>query len=509
MKKNVKFLVGAAAAYFVLLFLFYRLENAAGNEGFRHFGDVIWYSVITMTTVGYGDVTPITAGGKVIGMLFALCSIGILTAVVTIGLRVLGNQLIPQLRLRRRRQRPWYVFHEENEDSSALAAAIRREDPNNVILFLSGGGQDPTPGVFRLDSRFETLLERLSGQKDVFFFFMGEDLWQNYRRGLKAAEAGFPAYAMTDADTEGIPLNLHLFAREDALSRFYWQTHPLKKNETHIVLIGCGRCGTALLERALLTNVFEAGRHTEYRVFGDSMQFQALHPEICAALAEGRSGDDVLIFSPVSWTEQREQIFQADRVILCADSDEENLNVLSDLKKWYVCPGSVHVRLAEALPDVFSFGGREEILTPEFVIRDAVNRQAVLMNDLYNASSEHPTPWNALSAFHRQSNIAAADHLLVKIRYLLDDDSLTGFTEEDCRRACERYRALYPEREELFQEMEHRRWMRFSQMCNWRYAPERDNALRLHPLLIPFDELPTEEKKKDDYAWKMLGELRF
>jgi hypothetical protein len=55
--------------------------------------------------------------------------------------------------------------------------------------------------------------------------------------------------------------------------------------------------------------------------------------------------------------------------------------------------------------------------------------------------------------------------------------------------------------------MEHRRWMRFSQMCNWRYAPQRDNALRLHPLLVPFDQLPPEEKKKDDFAWEMLGKL--
>ena len=92
------------------------------------------------------------------------------------------------------------------------------------------------------------------------------------------------------------------------------------------------------------------------------------------------------------------------------------------------------------------------------------------MNDLYNAGSEHPTAWSDLSAFHRQSNIAAADHLLVKVRYLLDDDSLTALTGADCRRAYARYRELYPEREELFQEMEHRRWMRFSQMCNWKYA---------------------------------------
>ena len=165
MKKNVKFLVFALSVYFLLLFLLWQLERAAGNTGLAHFGDVVWYSLITMTTVGYGDVTPVTWGGKVIGVFFALCSVGILTAVVTIGVRVIGSQLIPEIRLRNRKQRPWFVFHEETEDSSALADAIRREDPNSVVLFLSGGDPDPTPGIFRLHTRFEALLGQLSGQK--------------------------------------------------------------------------------------------------------------------------------------------------------------------------------------------------------------------------------------------------------------------------------------------------------------------------------------------------------
>jgi hypothetical protein len=35
----------------------------------------------------------------------------------------------------------------------------------------------------------------------------------------------------------------------------------------------------------------------------------------------------------------------------------------------------------------------------------------------------------------------------------------------------------------------------------------RDNELRRHPLLCPYDELTYEEKKKDEYAWELLGSL--
>ena len=49
------------------------------------------------------------------------------------------------------------------------------------------------------------------------------------------------------------------------------------------------------------------------------------------------------------------------------------------------------------------------------------------------------------------------------------------------------------------------RWMRFHMLNNWQYAPVRNNARRLHPLLVPFDALDEADQIKDDYAWELLG----
>lgn len=54
----------------------YYIEHAAQPTQFSSVPDAMWWSVITLSTVGYGDVYPITPLGKVIGGLIAVIGIG-------------------------------------------------------------------------------------------------------------------------------------------------------------------------------------------------------------------------------------------------------------------------------------------------------------------------------------------------------------------------------------------------------------------------------------------------
>ncbi len=70
--------VGAAAAIItfggaILVWLLERDENAKLAE----FNEAIWWAVVTVTTVGYGDITPITVMGRFIAAILMVLGIGI------------------------------------------------------------------------------------------------------------------------------------------------------------------------------------------------------------------------------------------------------------------------------------------------------------------------------------------------------------------------------------------------------------------------------------------------
>lgn len=54
----------------------YYIEHTAQPEQFSSVPDAMWWSVITLSTVGYGDVYPITTLGRIIGGVIAVIGIG-------------------------------------------------------------------------------------------------------------------------------------------------------------------------------------------------------------------------------------------------------------------------------------------------------------------------------------------------------------------------------------------------------------------------------------------------
>ncbi len=81
-------------SWFFTIFLFFLFISSISmyiaespyNPAFKSLFNAFWWSIVTATTVGYGDIVPITQTGKIIAsflMIFGIISIAMLTSIIT------------------------------------------------------------------------------------------------------------------------------------------------------------------------------------------------------------------------------------------------------------------------------------------------------------------------------------------------------------------------------------------------------------------------------------------
>ncbi len=56
----------------------YYFENSVQPEAFSSIFSSLWWSVVTLTTVGYGDIIPITIGGRIFTFIILMIGLGII-----------------------------------------------------------------------------------------------------------------------------------------------------------------------------------------------------------------------------------------------------------------------------------------------------------------------------------------------------------------------------------------------------------------------------------------------
>ena len=78
-------LVAVVAIVFVSAALEFGFEHRAAGATIHSYADALWWAMVTVTTVGYGDKYPVTAGGRGVAvalMLVGIGLIGVLTATI-------------------------------------------------------------------------------------------------------------------------------------------------------------------------------------------------------------------------------------------------------------------------------------------------------------------------------------------------------------------------------------------------------------------------------------------
>ncbi|MBH45590.1 MAG: potassium channel protein [Flavobacteriaceae bacterium] len=79
----------------------YYLEHEAQPEKFSSITESIWWATVSLATVGYGDVYPVTAGGKIFASFISLIGIGI----VAIPTGIISASFVEEIHNQRRDKR--------------------------------------------------------------------------------------------------------------------------------------------------------------------------------------------------------------------------------------------------------------------------------------------------------------------------------------------------------------------------------------------------------------------
>lgn len=121
--------IGASAFIMMLLVVLaaslgYLFEHDAQPDKFENIPQSIYWSVITLASVGYGDISPVTPGGRIITVVLALLGIGIFAVPAA----VLSSAFNDQLRIdREKMQEELYKMLEDGTISEDEQSTIDRE----------------------------------------------------------------------------------------------------------------------------------------------------------------------------------------------------------------------------------------------------------------------------------------------------------------------------------------------------------------------------------------------
>jgi voltage-gated potassium channel len=99
-KRRYELLITGFIAFMVITIastLMYELEHNAQPDKFPDIISAFWWAIATLTTIGYGDVYPITGAGKFIGAVISITGIGL----IALPTGILSTSFIEEFRNRR------------------------------------------------------------------------------------------------------------------------------------------------------------------------------------------------------------------------------------------------------------------------------------------------------------------------------------------------------------------------------------------------------------------------
>lgn len=341
------------------------------------------------------------------------------------------------------------------------------------------------------------------------------------------------------ARVETQELNISEMRARQAFNEFPLDFRPLpepapgeKGKAATLVLVGFGEMGQALAIQAARIGIFASGEKLRVAVVEKEPEsclatFHGLVPrfqELCEVRSLGGSLDEPgLLEGMRRLVEEAKDRDEPVTVAVCGDRDDAG-NLSRALKVSQALGEALCLRIlvhfatesgfSHFLPSAGSlhpFGMREQVWNHDTLLEESLDAAAKHLHESYRlnerkrreklpAGSPEATackpadrPWEDLPERFRISNRSSADHIPIKARALgFRIASLGAGSGTPGERITD-----FRDKVEMLARLEHARWYANHRLDGWNYHPVRDDNLRRHNMLKPWDELKAEDRHID------------
>jgi hypothetical protein len=314
-------------------------------------------------------------------------------------------------------------------------------------------------------------------------------------------------------------LRMDFFAVEDIAARRLLDSHPLPSASdcpVQVIISGFGHLGHAVLREIARRRRALPDSQPVKVVIRDAAEAEV---EMVAAAFPAIKKTCLITCDPAAGPPDGGRYL----AYVCLDGDDAALSEGLALAHWLAAwDGDLVICLRESGPfgeviaaksglvDVKGtlsvFGIFEEVCVPENIRNDSTEQLARSIHAAYVAHQKaegetedvNPSmvPWERLPADLRHANIDQADDIGAKM------DAIGAVVAPRTVGAPE-FAFTGPDVETLAKR-EHERWMGERYAQGWTHGLVRDNARKVHPALVSWDELKEEDKDKDRNAIRAL-----
>ena len=81
MRSYIAYVLGVVAVVVLTSATGFYFAEIGTNQNVDGFGDAVWWAIVTVTTIGYGDIYPVTVLGRIVGGFLIFAGIGTLSLV--------------------------------------------------------------------------------------------------------------------------------------------------------------------------------------------------------------------------------------------------------------------------------------------------------------------------------------------------------------------------------------------------------------------------------------------